>query len=156
MKTNQMKFLTQKLYLFLSFTWGLPLTLIGLVVFRVLYLLGFEAKRYGWAWYFEIGHDWGGVSFGPVFIVEKVDEQRYISNASYRYSYDYLRSHEFGHGIQNCFLGPFEVVSVFIPSVLRYWYSRYLDYTHQPFDYYSIWFEKQASDLGQFYMKERV
>jgi hypothetical protein len=92
-----------------------------------------ERNRYGWL--IRIGTGWGGVSLGPVAIVSHT-------------AGDYVVAHEFGHSIQNCYYGPFALVCVTIPSVIRYWVRR-LKRTNT--DYYSIWFEKEASQLGRMY-----
>ena len=127
------------LFYILSLTWGLPLTMIGLLVSAVLLISGHHAKRWGCCWYFEVGTNWGGTEFGPVFLVDR--------DAS-----DMLRDHELGHGIQNCIFGPLTILLVTLPSAIRYWYRRYRrEIRHKPLKsgYYSIWFERQASDFGR-------
>lgn len=117
----------------LSFTWGLPLTLIGLVVALVLLCLGKKPKKWGWCYCFEIGRYWGGLELGIIFITDKD-------------SSDHTRNHEHGHAIQNCrygFLMPFIVC---IPSAIRYWYREISGNTKTPYD--AIWFEGEATRLG--------
>lgn len=125
----------------LSFTWGLPMTLIGCIVAIILLATGHKPKKWGYCYYFEVGENWGGLELGPIFLTSR--------NPS-----EYTRNHEHGHAFQNCkfgFLMPF-VVS--IPSAIRYWYRRFKEKSGAPCTtgYYDIWFERQASDLGTEFM----
>lgn len=122
----------------LSFTWGLPLTIVGCVVALFLMLAGLKPKRWGYCWYFEIGEKWGGLELGVVFITNKHPSK-------------HLRNHEYGHGIQNCYYGFLMPFLVCIPSAIRYWHREYIQYKNPkkelpPYD--SIWFERQATSLG--------
>lgn len=121
----------------LSLTWGLPMTLIGLIASVVLLILGYRPKKWGYCYYFEVGEGWGGVELGAFFVVSK--DAR-----------DHTKSHEFGHGLQNCYYGFLMPFIVCIPSAARYWYRniRYsLGYKNKT-SYYDIWFEAQASEWG--------
>jgi hypothetical protein len=62
---------SKSLFYFLSFTWGLPMTLIGYIVATVLRAIGYKPKKWGYCYYFEIGKYWGGVNFGPIFLTSK-------------------------------------------------------------------------------------
>ena len=136
--------MTKKLFYILSFTWGLPLTLIGCVVAVFLIAAGHKPFRYGWCWYFEIGENWGGLELGIFFLTNKEPTK-------------HLLQHESGHAIQNCYLGFLMPFIVCIPSALRYWY-RELRYNRRnikpPTKYDDIWFEGQATKLGQKYFAE--
>ena len=66
----------------LSFTWGLPLTLIGCLVAGVLMCLGYRPKSFGYSYYFEIGTGWGGLEMGMFFRTEKLPTKE-------------IRTHEF-------------------------------------------------------------
>ena len=130
MKTNYLKINTRKFYV-LSFTWGLPMSLIGLVVCGVLMCFGYKPKRYGNCFHIEIGKGWGGVNFGWFFLTDKGASER-------------TKNHELGHGYQNaCLLGwAFPVFSII--SAARYWLKR----IGVKFSYYGWWFEKQANEIG--------
>lgn len=118
----------------LSFTWGLPLTLVGCLVAAALIVIGYQPTKWKHCLHFEVGERWGGVNFGPVFITDK--------NPTIK-----TRNHEFGHGIQNCYYGFLMPFIVSIPSAIRYWYRALTpNIKHTPYD--SIWFEKQATELG--------
>ena len=129
----------------LSVTWGLPVTLYGVLCAIALLLTGHKPKRFHWYIYFEVGKEWGGVNAGCFFVVSKDNDL-------------YMRQHESGHGLQNIMLGVFMPFVVCIPSVIRYWYREYLvrvkkrDYWSLP-PYDSIWFEGWATRLGQKYFK---
>lgn len=125
------------LFYILSFTWGIPMTLIGLIVALALVLTGHKAKLYGGCFHFIVGKNWGGLSLGIVIIT--------CENSSER-----TKNHEVGHAIQNCkygFLMPFIVC---IPSAIRYWYR---EFTIPTTDYDGIWFEAEATRLGCEYIK---
>lgn len=126
------------LFYVLSFTWGLPMTLIGGLVAAVLLCAGYRPKRWGGCWHFTVGKNWGGVELGLVFLTDS-NENKHTKN------------HEFGHAIQNCFFGPFMPFIVCIPSAIRYWYREF-KYNRKgirpPTNYDDIWFEGQATKLG--------
>ena len=127
------------LFYFLSFTWGLPLTLAGLLVTLFLLITGHKPKKWGYCWYFDIGKSyWGGLELGPCFLKDKSDST-------------HIKNHEFGHGLQNCVFGPAMIFVVVIPSACRYWYRELKYYRNlklPPTDYDDIWFEGMATRWG--------
>ena len=126
----------------LSFTWGLPLTLIGLIVAAVLLCAGEKPKKWGLCCYFEVGENWGGLELGVIFLTNKSPSVT-------------CRNHELGHGIQNCWFGFLMPFIVCIPSAIRYWYRAIRRKRGLPNKtaYDDIWFEGQATRLGTEYMK---
>lgn len=138
-----MKKLSKILFWVLSLTWGLPMTLIGLITTIVLICCGYKPKRNMYGWYTEVGEDWGGADLGPFCVVNK-------------YPSRHILNHEFGHAIQNCYLGPLFPFMVAIPSAIRYWYRELIVrfgkkkyYELPPYD--SIWFEGLATGIGDKY-----
>lgn len=133
-----MKTARKLLFYFLSFTWGLPVTLAGLIVSLALIISGKKPARWNYCWYFEIGNVGGGFSLGPFFFV--------CNNIGER-----AMNHEHGHSIQNCWFGPLMPFLVSIPSLIRYWY-RDIKYRKKGKDpkvpYDAIWFEGMATKLG--------
>lgn len=132
--------MSKKSIVILSFTWGLPLTIIGIVVAIALVCVGhIFPKRHGACLYFEVGKEWGGVNLGIVFLTSKKPTE-------------YTKNHEYGHAIQNCMYGVAMLFIVCIPSAVRYWY-RELAFNRKglipPTEYDDIWFEKQATELGE-------
>ena len=130
--------LCKAIFYTLSFTWGLPLTLFGCLTALILRLKGVKPRKYLWVRYFSFGKtDWGGLEGGVFFFCDRT-------------AGDYIKAHEFGHGLQNCIYGPLTPFIVTIPSALRY-RKRSIDLKRGKIprtDYYSIWFEAQASRLG--------
>lgn len=116
----------------LSFTWGLPMSLLGVIVCGVLMCFGYKPKRYGHCYYIAIGERWGGFEMGWFFLTDKVEHES-------------TKNHELGHGYQNaCQLG--WLCPIFsIISAIRYWWNRLI----KPIDYYGWWFEAQASAIGE-------
>lgn len=129
----------------LSFTWGLPLTLIGCLVALVLVSAGYKPKRFGWCWYFEIGECWGGLELGVFFLKSKCSGY-------------YIMCHEHGHALQNTLFGVFMPFVVCIPSAVRYWYReivKKVDPRKALPEYDSVWFEGQATRLGETFMQRK-
>lgn len=126
------------LFYILSFTWGIIMSLIGLLAFISLIIAQFKPKVFHHIIYFEVGHNWGGVNLGCFFIVS--------CDSSYR-----TLQHEAGHAIQNIMLGILFPFIIAIPSVIRYWY-RELKYNRRhitpPTRYDAIWFESWATKIG--------
>lgn len=120
-----------KFYL-LSFTWGLPMSLVGLLVCGVLMCFRHKPKRYGHCYHIEIGKGWGGLNLGWFFLTNKGAGER-------------TKNHELGHGYQNaCILG--WVFPIFwLISGARYWLKR----CGAKFNYYKWWFEAQANEIGE-------
>lgn len=130
------------IFIVLSFTWGIALTVCGAAAAVILRLGGNRPIRYGFCMHFEIGKtSWGGLSIGPVIITQH--------GAS-----DYLRSHEHGHALQNCVYGPF-ILPLVLYSVIRYHVRNALSRRGRCLPcYYDQWFEAQASEWGQKFMKK--
>ncbi len=126
----------------LSYTWGILLTVVGWLVAGVLMLLGYKPKRWGGSHYFVVGKNWGGLSIGTTIVVSEYSNRADILN------------HEFGHSVQNCYFGPFCLFLVTIPSFARACWREFVVWAgikkraELP-DYYSIWFERTASELGE-------
>ena len=104
--------MSKTVFWILSFTWGLIMTSLGLIIFIILRVSGFKPRKNQYGWAFEIGEEWGGVEFGPIHIVNQNPSQ-------------HILDHEFGHSIQNCYIGPF-MIFISLASAVRYWYREYL------------------------------
>lgn len=126
----------------LSFTWGIIMTLIGLILACVLICMGYKPKRWGGCLYFNVGENWGGVELGIVFITDKRDRE-------------YVKNHEFGHAIQNCRYGVLMPFLVCVPSAIRFWWRKMKKKKglKNKTGYYDIWFEAEATRLGEKYIK---
>ena len=141
---ENMKTFKTIIFWFLSLTWGLPMTLMGAVVALALLITGHTPKRFHHSIYFEVGATWGGFEAGGFFFTDKTPSL-------------HTKQHESGHGLQNIVLGPLMPFVVSIPSAIRYWYRRIKQRRNPnvvlpPYD--SMWFEGQATRLGEKYFKE--
>lgn len=130
------------LYYFLQFTWGIIMNIIGGGMALFMLITGHKPHKYGPAIYFRCHHmDGFGFSLGIFFVIGKTT--------------DAVKEHEFGHTIQNIMFGPIAPFIVYIPSFVRYQYFNFKYWKkglYAPIDYNSIWFEKQATILGNEYI----
>ena len=128
--------MTALIFYLLSFTWGLPITLCGCLAALFAALCRVPCERAGYCLHFRFGHGWGGFSLGVFIFTGREADKKIVW-------------HEHGHGLQNCIFGPFMIFLVSVPSVIRYWYRRLKkDKTRlKPYD--DIWFEGQATRMGQ-------
>ena len=120
------------LYYILNLTWGILLTLFGFIVTIIMLLCFRKPHKYHGIYYFEIGKHWGGFETGLMFVRDTS-------------STEHVSKHELGHTYQNAILGPFMLILVSIPSVIRYWYRKAKKPTT---NYDDIWFEGVSSDIG--------
>lgn len=126
------------LYYLIQFTWGLPLTALGVLAYLILAeICGYYHYRYRNMICIVIPWNFGGVNLG-MFAIHGEDNYSVVS-------------HEYGHSIQNLWLGWLMPFIVAIPSAIRYWYREYLYYINKPpkTKYDDIWFEGQATKLGK-------
>lgn len=96
------------LFWFLQCTWGLIMTLAGVVGAIVMLCKGVKPKRFGYSVYFVYGHHWGGVCLGGFFFVSQ--ESNVLAT----------KAHESRHAIQNIIFGPLFPFVVGAPSIIRY------------------------------------
>lgn len=137
-----MENLSKRAFYILSWTWGLPMTLIGAITALVLMISGKQVKKWGYCYHIEVGKHWGGLNLGMFFLTDR--------NTS-----PHTKNHEYGHAIQNCYWGVLMPFVIGIPSATRYWYrliKHKLGYKITT-SYYDIWFEKQATELGNYYIE---
>lgn len=132
-----------KFYL-LSFTWGLPMTFIGLIVALALMIIGKKPEKYGYCLHFKVGNNWGGASLGIIFITDTTP-------------CEHTKMHEHGHSLQNCYFGFLMPFVVCIPSAIRYWYRELKYYrkgkTPQT-KYDDFWIEGNATKRGEEFIKK--
>lgn len=133
------------LYYILNLTWGLPLTLLGYILTLIMLPGTLEIKKYNYI-------------YGVQLMVGRFDECSWgfemgtcFFTSLGGYKYTDLKAHEFGHTCQNAILGPFQLFLVTIPSIIRFWWRRYLTKKGKTLktNYDEIWFERSASDIGQ-------
>ena len=129
--------LRRALCVLLQCTWGLPQTLIGLMVFLLCRMRGRSSFSMGTA----VCTEWGrrdGVSLGLFFFCPK--------NGG-------IHLHEYGHTFQSLMLGPLYLFAVSLPSLL--WaglpvFERYRREKRVP--YSRLWCEAWADRLGSRYV----
>lgn len=132
------------IFYILSFTWGIIMTMFGLI--GILFSLPFgKVRKFHGRLCAVWGKGWGGVSLGCFF---------FVSEDCFN---DHTCSHECGHMLQNCLMGPFFIFLVAIPSFIRYHYRDYLVNSgkkkwYELPDYDDIWFEGQATRWGEKYI----
>lgn len=131
------------LYYFLACTWGILMTVAGLLVSGILYIIKLFAKDkvkitfkpYHLIYSISVGPDyWGGCELGLCFLRDQK-------------SVDSINAHEFGHTFQNCLFGPLFPFIVAIPSASRWW-ARELNPNKNFAPYDSAWFEDAATQCG--------
>ncbi len=103
-----MKVLKNILFYFLSFTWGILMTLIGGITILILMLIGHKPETFNSRCYIRVGNFWGGCALGCFFLTDS-------------HTNLHIKQHECGHGIQNIVFGPLMPFIVCIPSAIRYW-----------------------------------
>ena len=111
MKNNKLLFYA------LSFTWGLPMTLVGVVAALIMLLLFRKPELCGYCIRFRIGNGWGGVSLGLTIITDNQSESE-------------ITYHEHGHAIQNALYG---FIMPFIRGLLHYLFG-FLPFFNVPTD----------------------
>lgn len=130
------------LYYILSCTWGLLLTLIGLIVtlslsIIKLFIKSIKFEKFAWVYFIGIGVQWGGFETGLMF-VRDLDSSKGLSQ------------HEFGHTFQNTLFGPIQIIWS-ISSMIRYWYITIRCLRgHTVGEYDSYWLEDAASQCGEY------
>lgn len=139
-------------YLF-QLTWGLPLTLIGLVGAMAMLITGHKPKKIGYFIQFTAKKDNSGWGFeGGIFYFVSKDCE-FDKN---------IATHEMGHSsYQQLWFGPLAVLIVTIPSVIRFWYRKFVVRFNEekakklpPYD--SIWFERTATKYGEKFFDKMV
>ena len=123
------------LYYILSYTWGIITTIVGWVVlgFIRLFLRNkvVDYGKFGPCHYAMLGNNWGGLELGTNFILA-----------------DNMGTEWTLHTKQHEIWGPLAIFLIFIPSCTRYWLDRA---GKLKLDYEAIWFEGNASTIGQEY-----
>lgn len=127
------------LYYILNFTWGLPMTLIGLILTLILLPFG-KIRKWRYIYYIELryGSGWG-FALGTTFVCSKMN----LFSGELVY-------HEFGHTCQNAMFGPFQIILVVLPSILRFWYRKLysiITRKNPKTQYTDIWFEDSAENI---------
>ena len=124
------------LFLLLSLTWGLPMTLAGAFAAFFLLITGHKPGIFGRCVLFKLSRAKFGLSLGLFIFAPEGDMP--------------TASHEHGHSVQNVYFGPFTPLCVGIPSAVRFWYRKFRSAVKKPCRtaYDHIWFERSATESG--------
>lgn len=130
------------LYWILEWTWGIIMSLIGLIASLITMCFGVKPKRMCYTYYLQTRKCWGGIDLGYTFIRDTT------SSGS-------ITKHEYGHTFQNAVLGPFFIFLIAIPSAIRYWTITPINnwrkkHGKTPKAYDAIWFEDHATQFGYY------
>lgn len=140
-REKELCFVKRMLYIFWQCTWGLPQTLIGLVVY-----LCHLRSRHG-SFHGAVVSEWkhpSGLSFGLFLFVEEgmLDCRP-------------LLVHEYGHALQSLVLGPLYPFVISIPSALWFLLPCCRKYRkRRRVSYYSFYTERWAEVWGERVCKE--
>lgn len=121
---------------FLLWTWCLPQTILGLLVFIITLEQNVEIRHYKSVNLNKLDWDgFGGLSLGKyIFLESKKFDQKHIR-------------HEYGHTIQNYILGPLYLLVVGIPSLTLSTLARFSDTVKR--NYFNCFPENWADSLGK-------
>lgn len=125
------------LFYLLQFTWGLPVNIVGLLVFLCC-RNRFRRERFCNSIVTHLPGDRGGLSLG-IFIFLSIHDP---------YENRRLCIHEYGHTIQCLFLGPLYWIVVMIPSAIWYHFLAGYRKIHRiPYD--AFYCERWATAWGK-------
>ena len=126
----------------LQWTWGILMNIAGLVGLVIGLCFKKKPERFGRDILIPTTGYWG-LSLGMFVFANPI--------------YKDMLCHEHGHSFQNAVFGPFMILLVGIPSVIRFWYReavyKWGNYRKLP-DYDAIWFEGMATKSGITFMEE--
>ena len=118
----------------LQFTWGLPVNIVGLLVFLCC-RKHFSSERFCNSIVTCLPGDRGGLSLDIFIFLSTPDA-------------DHLRIHEYGHTVQCLFLGPLYWIIVVVPSAIWFhFFIRYRKKRNIPYD--TLYCERWATALGE-------
>ena len=126
------------LFELIQWTWGLPVNLIGGIVYLICYRKN-RHERFCNAYITHLKRSWGGLSLGEFIFMCEHDSDQWTYNT---------RIHEYGHTIQCLILGPLYWLVVGIPSSI--WCNCFDGYRKRNnVSYYKLYCESWANKLGQ-------
>ena len=127
-------------------TWGLPVNIVGLIVFLITYK-GHRREKFCNAIITYIPGNWGGLSLGIfIFMCDGKDE---------KWEHD-TRIHEYGHTIQCLLLGVFYWFVIGIPSAVWCNFPPCINYRKKnDVSYYALFCEKWANKWGESWSRQK-
>ena len=131
---------SKTLFYIIQWTWGLPVNLIGGIVYLICKLLGRRQEKIGYAYYTFLPWNQGGLTLG-LFIFMKDNHP----NKTWTYN---TIIHEYGHTWQTLLLGPLYWLVIAIPSAI--WCNFFEKYRKKNnVSYYVFYPEKWANYNGE-------
>ena len=125
------------LFYLVQFTWGLPVNLIGGIVYLI-YYKKCRHEKFCNSYITYLPKNWGGSSTGMFIFMCEHDE---------KWTYN-TRIHEYGHTIQCLLLGPFYWLVIGLPSAV--WCNFFENYRKKNnVSYYKLYCESWANAWGQ-------
>ena len=133
------------LFYLIQWTWGLPVNLVGGIVFLVCTKIKKRCfQRFGYSYIVYLPWNQGGLSLG-LFIFMK------DQHSSKKWTYN-TRIHEYGHTWQCLLLGPLYYIVIAIPSAI--WCNVFASYRKKHnLSYYKVYCESWANAWGQKFTK---
>lgn len=134
------------IYYVLQFTWGLPLNILGGLMYIALKIAGKNHCKFGRNFEILLPKANFGLSMG-IFAIAP-DNSHFTSTSV----------HEHGHAIQNIIFGPATMFVIFIPSIIRFWYRNFMQNVvgiRLNTTYDDAWFEGSATATGRRFMEEK-
>ena len=126
------------LFYFVQWTWGLPVNLIGLIVYLCLYKKC-RHEKYKNAYISYIPWNQGGLSMGQFIFMAEDRNDGWTNNT---------KIHEYGHTIQCLLLGPLYWIVIGAPSAI--WCNCFATYRKKHnVSYYKLYCESWANRWGQ-------
>ena len=126
------------LFYLAQFTWGLPVNLIGGIVYLIFYPKC-RHERFKNAFITYIPGNWGGVSLGLFIFIAEGRPEGWTRNT---------RIHEYGHTWQCLLLGPLYYLVIALPSAV--WCNCFNGYRKKHHvSYYKLYCESWANAFGQ-------
>lgn len=125
-------------FFLVQWTWGLPVNLIGFLVWLCLRKKG-RHERFKNAWITYLPWNFGGLSLGQFIFMADNRPQGWTVNT---------RIHEYGHTVQCLLLGPLYWIVVALPSAV--WCNCFEGYRRRNnVSYYKLYCESWANRWGQ-------
>ncbi len=142
------------LYFLAQITWGLPQTLVGLVLF----LINIKSRHY--MYHGAVVTEWSSrssISLGLFLFVttDPIRDLRSTDTLPENEMHRALVVHEYGHTIQSLFLGPLYFPVIGIASAMWANLPRFVKRRRNGTPYSAFWTERSANMLGERVTRER-
>ena len=135
-----MKNFNKPLFYIIQWTWGLPVNLIGGIIYLICKAMGRKQAKFENAYYTYLPWNQGGLSLG-LFVFMKADHPNKV------WTYN-THIHEYGHTWQCLLLGVFYWIVIALPSSV--WCNFFEGYRKKNnVSYYVFYPEKWANAWGQ-------